>query len=286
MNDAMPSHGTALPSAGRARRLHSLPLLLAAFALVGTPALWASGAGHVVSATVAQAPTKVKVEADAKTKSKTRELVVVAEPGDQPDGGVWMTKVLGGGYLGVELLPMTQELRTHFGAPEDRGVLVSRVEEGSPAAKAGLQAGDVITRMDDEAVESPWDLTLAVRGHEKGDTARIALWRDGKPLDFEVQLDERERRKIDLGQLVESGDDGRKTIRLKELLSPGDGPPLMYLHPEAMDRLGESLDKVDWPRLDERLGQRNRELEKRLDELEKRLDELQKELDRSTGKPK
>jgi hypothetical protein len=231
------------------------------------------------------------VAKDDDGKSERREVVVVAGPGDGPDGGVWMTRELGGGYLGVELLPMTEELRAHFGVPTDRGVLVSRVEEDSPAAKAGLQAGDVVVRLDGEKVDTPWDLTLGVRGHKKGDTARLSLWRDGKSMSLDVKLDERERQKVDLGKAFEldagPGKDGEKRIVRLRTLPPGNGePPVVFLHPEAMDRLGESLDKVDWPRLNERLGARNRELEKRLDELEKRLDELQKELDASKGAPR
>ncbi len=261
----------------------------AGLGLLGAPALSADDGGQTVTVKTVKAPAKdQKVKTEAKTK--TREVVVIAEPGDEPDGGVWMTKELGGGYLGVELLPLTKELRTHFGAPADQGVLVSRVEDGSPAAKAGLRPGDVITRFDGDAVKAPWDLTLAVRGHDKGDTARLDLLRDGKPLGFDVQIEERERQKIDVGKLLElrdgPGDDDKTIVRLRELARPGEGPPVVYFHPDAMDRLGESLDKVDWPRLNERLGQRNRELEKRIDELEKRLDDLEKELNQSKGKPR
>ena len=43
---------------------------------------------------------------------------------------------------------MTQELRAHYGAPKDAGVLVAGVESESPAAKAGIQVGDIVTRAD------------------------------------------------------------------------------------------------------------------------------------------
>ncbi len=291
MDDTTRSEATTRRGRGSVRRMHTVPLALAALALLGTPAPSAAAGGQKVTVKTAGAggESGTGPGGESAGKTETRELVVVGGSDDEP-GGVWLTKELGGGYLGVELLPMTGQLRAHFGAPADRGVLVARVEEGSPAARAGLQAGDVIVRLDDQAVETPWDLTLAVRGHEKGDTARLFVQRDGHPLDFDVQLDERERRKIDLGQLLEPGgepgDKGRELVRLRELARLGEGPPVVFVHPEAMDRLGESLDKIDWPRLDERLGERNRELEKRLGELEKRLDELEKELADSAGKPR
>ncbi len=293
MSDTTRQDAPRRPAGRRARLPRALSLTLAALALLGAPAFAAADGGAAAvpaKAAKAHAEAHAEAKAEADAERRTREVVVVAEPGDEPGGGVWMTKVLGGGYLGVELLPMTRDLRAHFGAPADQGVLVSRVEKGSPAAKAGLQAGDVIAQLDDQPVETPWDLTLAVRGHDTGDTARISAWRDGRPLDFEVALEERERQEIDLGRLMEQsgapGQEERQVVRLRKLARPGEGPPVVFLHPEAMDRLGESLDKVDWPRLNERLGARNQELEKRIDELEKRLDELEKELASSSGKPR
>ena len=44
------------------------------------------------------------------------------------------------GYLGVGLTELTPELRTHFGVPEESGVMVSKVEPGSPAEKAGSRS--------------------------------------------------------------------------------------------------------------------------------------------------
>lgn len=210
-----------------------------------------------------------------------RKVVVLTKVEDGEGAPRVFTHVLGGGFLGVELMPLTPELRAHFGVPADRGVMVARVEEDSPAARAGLQVGDVIAGVEGKGVESPWDLTMVVRGKEAGDTARLEVWRDGRGLDFDVTLEERERRKIDLGGLQWHGsDDGRHAIRLRERLVP-DGPPMLYFEPEVMERLGESLEKIDWPRLNERLGERNRELETRLKELESRLEELEKALERS-----
>src|SRR5262245_342061 len=58
-----------------------------------------------------------------------------------------------GPRMGVELLELTPELRVFFGAPEDSGLLVSRVESGSPAERAGIRVGDVIYRAAGEQIE-------------------------------------------------------------------------------------------------------------------------------------
>jgi len=221
-----------------------------------------------------------RLAAAAAEEGETREVVVLTKVEDGDGAPRVFTHVLGGGFLGVELMPLTPELRAHFGVPEDRGVMVARVVEDSPAARSGLQVGDVIAGVEGKVVESPWDVTVAVRGKEAGETARLEVWRDGRGLDFDVTIEERERRKIDLGGLQWEGTlDGPHAIRLRERLVP-DGPPMLYFEPEVMERLGESLEKIDWPRLNQRLGQRNRELETRLEELEARLSELEKALER------
>ena len=57
--------------------------------------------------------------------------------------------------IGVEVQPMTPELRGYFKAPADRGVLVVTVEEAAPAAAAGLRVGDVIIPAAGEPVSRP-----------------------------------------------------------------------------------------------------------------------------------
>src|SRR5579883_1488479 len=49
------------------------------------------------------------------------------------------------GRLGVSVVAINDELRKHFGAPEDRGIMVAHVEPSSVAATAGVQVGDIIT---------------------------------------------------------------------------------------------------------------------------------------------
>jgi S1-C subfamily serine protease len=82
------------------------------------------------------------------------------------------------GYLGVELIEMTPDLRAHYGAPRDAGVLVGSVEADSPASKAGIEVGDIITGSDGERVESVSDLTRMVRAKKAGDSVKIEVSRD------------------------------------------------------------------------------------------------------------
>lgn len=84
-----------------------------------------------------------------------------------------------GAFLGVQLTDLTPELRQHFGVPEDQGVLVASVVEDSPAARAGVEVGDILTRLDDEAVSSGGSLARAVGKREPG-PVQLELWRSGR----------------------------------------------------------------------------------------------------------
>ncbi len=80
-------------------------------------------------------------------------------------------------HLGVSLVDLTDDLRQHFGAPKDTGLLVSSVEDGSPADKSGIQTGDIILSIDGKDVESASELRKALREKKDGDTARIEVMR-------------------------------------------------------------------------------------------------------------
>ena len=67
------------------------------------------------------------------------------------------------GYLGVGIQPLSEDLAKSFGVPKGKGELVSRVEPGEAAAKAGIKQGDIITKVDgkDETYENAAALTKA-----------------------------------------------------------------------------------------------------------------------------
>jgi len=102
------------------------------------------------------------------------------------------------GFLGVMVQPVTDELREFAGT--DKGALINNLPDDSPAAKAGLQPGDVITRVDDREVGEPGDLVDAVREHKPGDRVHIVYYRKG----------ERREAKVTLGKRPGEGPPGRK----------------------------------------------------------------------------
>jgi serine protease Do len=89
--------------------------------------------------------------------------------------------------LGVQIDTLTPQLATYFGAK--RGALVTSVEEGSAAEKAGLRAGDVITAIDGRTIEDTEDIQRALRGTGDGAEVTIDILRDRKPQTFKAKVE-------------------------------------------------------------------------------------------------
>ena len=100
------------------------------------------------------------------------------------------------GRLGVTVQEVNAALAESFGLDRPRGALVADVEKGSPAERAGLQAGDVITAMDGRAVERSSDLPLAVAQTAPGSKAKLEVWRKGGSRELVVTVGERPDDKV------------------------------------------------------------------------------------------
>lgn len=90
--------------------------------------------------------------------------------------------------LGVQVMPLTPELRRHFGAADDRGVLIARVEPLSPASLGGLRAGDVLTKVRGRAVADAAAVRAALADAPRDQTAELTVIRDGRPLAISVKF--------------------------------------------------------------------------------------------------
>jgi serine protease Do len=92
------------------------------------------------------------------------------------------------GWLGIQMQPMTPALAKAVGLAKDEGVLVDEVQGDSPAARAKLQQGDVITAFDGTVITKPRDLALAVADTPAGKTMKLTLWRDGHEQTADVDI--------------------------------------------------------------------------------------------------
>jgi len=103
---------------------------------------------------------------------------------------------------GLMVENLTPQLGEFFGAKNGNGVLVRSVEKGSRADKAGLRAGDVITRVGDQPVHDTSDFTHALHSHSAGSVV-VGVIRDKKEQTLTITLPEGK----DSGELIEESDD-------------------------------------------------------------------------------
>jgi len=80
-------------------------------------------------------------------------------------------------WLGVSVTTVTPTIQQYYHLSVDAGALITSVTSGSPASKAGLRAGDVITKMDNEDISTASELISAIRAHQIGDQVEIVYYR-------------------------------------------------------------------------------------------------------------
>ena len=95
--------------------------------------------------------------------------------------------------LGVEVESLSDQLAEFFGVKAGEGVLVRRVEKGSAAEKAGIKAGDVITKIEGEKISSPGELRQAVRQNRDKKTVTVTLVRNRAEITATVELEKPQR---------------------------------------------------------------------------------------------
>lgn len=95
------------------------------------------------------------------------------------------------GYLGVSMQQeLTPELADSFKLPSHDGALISEVVSSSPAEKAGLKAGDVVTKFNGKKISDNRGLRFAVAAVAPGTEASIQVFREGKPVDLKIKVGE------------------------------------------------------------------------------------------------
>ncbi|MBS1766913.1 MAG: trypsin-like peptidase domain-containing protein [Acidobacteria bacterium] len=93
------------------------------------------------------------------------------------------------GYLGIQLTQLNSAFQDALGAKQ--GAVVSSVERGAPADKAGLQRLDVITGVDGQSISSPDELVAAISNRRAGETVKLQILRDGRAQTLTVKLGDR-----------------------------------------------------------------------------------------------
>lgn len=94
------------------------------------------------------------------------------------------------GRIGVQITDVSEEVAKALGLPDSKGALVSNIEDGGPAAKAGIRNGDVILRFGDKAIKQMSDLPRIVGAIQPGTKVDVELWRKGKVVTVKTEVAE------------------------------------------------------------------------------------------------
>lgn len=160
--------------------------------------IWRDGGVRKLSAELAARDARTRADAEGEAFE-----LHVPPSGDLPEVPRFARRGLGHGLRGLEGLDsfgagprrlgiafqeIGGQLARYFKLEGERGLLVTEVDEGSPAARAGLHAGDVLLAFDGKRVEDAGDLRDSVRQAEDGQTLLVDIQRDGKKLQLAVTL--------------------------------------------------------------------------------------------------
>lgn len=108
---------------------------------------------------------------------------------DAPGGDNLVWNFFSGRRIGVSSMALTKQLGDYFGVADGKGILVSNVRENSPAAKAGLKAGDVIVDADGQALANTAELTKALSNKDKK-TVNLTILRNKNRQNVTVEPEE------------------------------------------------------------------------------------------------
>lgn len=94
------------------------------------------------------------------------------------------------GWLGILIQDVTSELAESFGMASPQGALIAKIMPDSPAAKSGLQVGDVVVKFDGKPIVESSDLPRLVGSSKIGTQISVGVMRNGKPLDIATRIEE------------------------------------------------------------------------------------------------
>ncbi len=119
--------------------------------------------------------------------------------------------------LGVAIQEVNQALADSFKLEKPEGALVSSVEKGGPADKAGLQTGDVIRKVDGRVIASSGDLPAIVAMAAPGDKISLEIWRKGEAQQIDARLGNAKDSAQQVAKSDSKADQGRLGLALRPL---------------------------------------------------------------------
>jgi serine protease Do len=125
------------------------------------------------------------------------------------------------GRIGIAMQPVTKELARSFGMNDTTGAIITNVEPGAPADRAGARAGDVVLEWNGEKIDDPNELPRLVAATKPGSLAHMAIWREGKRQTLQLRVGEVpvEAAKVESGKAPVKEEQARLGVAVRELTS-------------------------------------------------------------------
>jgi serine protease Do len=151
------------------------------------------------------------------------------------------------GRLGVGIGEVSKDIAESLGMGKPQGALVSSIEAGSPAEKAGLEAGDIILKFDGKAIEKSSDLPRTVGSTKPGTVSHVTVLRRGVTKDFAITVGEFEAEKTAVKSNAAPGTDKATPSQASQLLGLTVSDLTEALKKELKLRGGVRVDAVAEP---------------------------------------
>ncbi len=144
------------------------------------------------------------------------------------------------GYIGVQIQPVTKDVAEAVGLANASGAIVAQVDESTPAGKAGIKAGDIVTKFGATTIENPKALARVVGDLKPGTKDKITVWRQGKEVTLDVtvgNLKDDRMASADTGSMNEPSQTADASVNLPDL-----GLKVADLTDEMRESLGLDAD--------------------------------------------
>ncbi len=235
--------------------------------------------GHPMTFKVELASRQANFAHDLGSKAKDFHIDLPAMPAmadlDMP---VSIVVVHSSARSGLMVENLTPQLADFFGAKNGRGVLIRSVEKGSRADKAGLRAGDVIVKIDDEAIHDASDFSHALRARQ-GNRASIVILRDKKEQTITLMLPER-RQSGSNRESLKIPDFEADTLQWSRLESER-----AHIEPQMEEAINQRLSQIEpeVKRAEKEFKSQQREFQRAMQQMQQRLCDHQRHMNRALG---
>ena len=149
--------------------------------------VWRDGRSQSISVTLGKSEIRHggTFVAPAAPGSFSIQIPEMPEMGEMFEGGPWAASKT---RLGIDAENLDGEFGNYFGAPEGEGILVRGIFPDTPAAKAGLKVGDVITSVDGERIRTVGELRAKMAEKSQAKTLKLGLIRNKAALSLSVEI--------------------------------------------------------------------------------------------------